>query len=118
MVLLQPVDDVPEARVLAPQPGEERGVLVTVVRSQRRAHGVAAQHQVVGQVAHDGRTACRRVEPVPGVVEHLPDAVVQPSQLCPQRPSATGRTRRAVTSDVLTDRHPTTVGGSRHPGNP
>ncbi len=114
VVLLQPVDDLAKTRVLAPQPGEERGVLVAVVRAQRGAHRVAAQHQVVAQ---GGRTS-HRVEPVTGVVEHVPDPIVQASQLGAQRAGPVAGARRGRGPCSLPDRHPTTVGGPPHPGNP
>src|SRR6478752_1767051 len=131
VVLLEPLDHHAQLGVLAAQPGEQRGILVAVVRPQRRADGPAAQDQVVAQ----GCRAHRGVEPVTRVVEHGADPVVQPAQLRAQRhdpargprlgPSSgprlgpsSGPRRGGTPNTMLPDRHPPTVGARRPPGNP
>ena len=77
---------------LAPQPREEPGVLVAVVRPEHGADRPAAHHEVIGQGCRENR----RVQTLACVVEHLPDAVVQPPQLRAQ-------------GDDSASRHPTVV---------
>src|SRR6478735_6937606 len=49
VVLLEPLDHHAQLGVLAAQPGEQRSILVAVVRPQCRADGPATQDQVIAQ---------------------------------------------------------------------